>query len=923
MAKNSFFTTLLFFICFHSLTLYSQSGIFYIIKGEVIDSLTHEPLEFTAVTLSAQNSNSVLKYTLTNRDGRFNISHSNGGKFTLKFDYLGYGKKSVNIALGGKRVVDIGEVTLVPEKNFLDGVVVQDLAEQVVMKSDTIEYKASTYKSSESDMLEDLLKRMVGIEIDEDGKITVHGKEIDKILIDGKPFFFDDPALATKNLPAKIIDKVRVIDKLSDEAQFTGIYDGSEESVIDLTLRPGMLDGWFGNATGGYGTQERYQTTSMVGRYTERRQLSIIANLNNTNNRSFADLEGDILKGMQESASTGSDSKDIAIGNTSFRQGGRGITESKMGGINLTGDNRNSTFNYMVSYFYGYTDNLMDSDRYRQNFLKDSSFFRDNSSVATAQSQSHRVAAEGEWFITDKSSIISKNYVTLSSASTATNGSFSTNGFFGSPINQGNNRSDIESVSYQVRGNLMLRHKFEKKGRTFTLNFTYSLSDRMRVGTNYSYRQNYRNFNPSSTTLIDRFYYLDNDRTALAVRAVYTEPLGNNYFLGFAYRYGHTLSNSLKNSFSFSRSSRSYYWDQRYSNDFNNKFISQIAEINLSKREKRYNYTLGFNLQPYFTESLGLEGRDIRRSVLNLSPSFIYRYRFSKTRYIRINYRGRTKQPTVNQLQPIPTSYSALYVREGNPDLLSEFINKFSLNYRNSNRKKKRSLSVRFVGDFYVDKIVNRVWYDEDGVRYTKPINEKGVYSLLLNVMHSSQIAKTKFGISTNSRVAFNRGVSAYGQEFEDALISRTSNLVLSERFRLIYRGEKIESNIGIRIAYASAQYATLDNLYSATWNNSLSFYLNWSLPAKVNLVSNLSYRFYAGYGGEADRANVVWNGELYKLLLKDKATIGIHFYDLLNQTESIVRYTTDNYIEDIYANTLQRYILFKFTYRFGKFGKE
>ncbi|MFA5712784.1 MAG: outer membrane beta-barrel protein, partial [Bacteroidales bacterium] len=743
------------------------------------------------------------------------------------------------------------------------------------------------------------------------------------ILIDGKPFFFDDPSLATKNLPAKIIDKIRIIDRLSDEAQFTGIYDGVEESVIDLKLKPGMLDGAFGNVTGGGGTQQRYQGTSMVGKYKERYQLSLIANVNNTNNRSFADLEGDFLKSMQESISSGSSSNNMSIGNTSFREGGRGITQSQMGGVNLTGENRGSNFKYGVSYFYGYTDNSTHSDRYRQTFLKDSSFFRANNTDVAAQSQSHRITAEGEWFITDRSSILTKSYATLSAASSGNESPFKTDGFFGAPINEGNSRSSVESISYLIRGSLLYRHKFKKKGRTFTINLSYSLSDRIQAGTNYSFRQNYRNSRPSSTTLIDRFYHRNSDRLALAARAVYTEPLGKNWSLGFAYRYGESYSNSTKNTFSFRRSSGERYWDERYSNSFNNIFVSQIGEINLSKKEKRYNYTVGVNLQPYYTQSIGLGLSEVRRSVLNLSPSFMYRYRFGKGKYLRINYRGRTRQPTVTQLQPVPTTYSALYIREGNPDLLSEFLNKLTIIYRNSNSKKGKSLSVRFVGDYYLNKIVNRVWYDPEGVRYSKPINENGVYSLMLSVMHSSQIGNSNFGISSYSRASYYRGVSAYGQEYEDTDISRTSKFTISERFRVIYRGSRVEGNIGFRVAYTSAQYSTLENIGSATWNNSLSLYLNWSLPLKFNLVSDFSYRFYAGYGSDLNRENIVWNGELYKLVLKERGSIGVQIYDILNQTESIVRYTTDNYLEDIYSNTLQRYLLLKFTYRFGQFGQK
>ncbi len=338
----------------------------------LVDSRRNEVVEFATASLILKGKESPSKYALSDSKGKFEITGVNPGEYTLRIEFMGFVTVNKEISIDKQRIIDLGNINMMEKLNTLESVVVSALGNPIIVKKDTIEYNASSFKTSESDMLEELLKKLPGIEIDADGKITANGKAIDKIMIDGKPFFLNDPTLATKNLPAKIVDKVRVVDRKSEQAIFSGIDDGNEETVIDLSIRPGMMNGWFGNATLGYGSEDRYQGAGMVGRFTSTSQVSVIGNGNNTNNRAFSDMAGGMMSSMRGSMGG---SGGIRVGGQTVNFGGSGITTSWMGGVNANTELKGGKIKIGGNYFYGSTDNVASGSRERQNFLQDSSFF--------------------------------------------------------------------------------------------------------------------------------------------------------------------------------------------------------------------------------------------------------------------------------------------------------------------------------------------------------------------------------------------------------------------------------------------------------------------------------------------------------------------------------------------------------------------
>ncbi|OFY42267.1 MAG: hypothetical protein A2X18_12990 [Bacteroidetes bacterium GWF2_40_14] len=887
------------------------------LKVTLLDSLRLLPIEFATVSIRPAGATEALKYGLSDASGRVELSGIPEGSYTLKIEYMGYKTYIITVAFTGDRLVDLGKVKLQEQVNNLDAVVVTAVGNPIIVKKDTIEYNASSFKTTDGDMLEQLLKKMPGIEIDSDGKITANGKEITKIMIDGKTFFLNDPQLATKNLPAKIIDKVKVVEKKSEQALFTGIDDGNQETVIDLTIRPGMMNGWFGNMSAGYGTDDRFQAAAMSGNFTSTSQLTFVGNANNTNNRGFMDLAGGMMRSMRSSMGGGGGGfggGNVRIGGSVMNFGNNGISTTWMAGLNANTESKDKKLKIGGSYLYNGSDNLSINKSFKQNFLVDSSFNYAQQTTSNSVTEGHNASLNLEYQITDKASVLFRPNVNIGYGTFSDNKDFSTNGASGTKINSGTSSSVGDNQSQKLSGDLLYRQKTNKEGRTFSINVNYGLSNNDLNATNYS-RTDIFGARPK-TNLVDQKYNLNSSSYNLGARASYTEPLGNKFYMELAYSYNFTQNNSEKEAYNKNQVTGEYTErDSVYSNTFKNKFINQRGEINIRKIGEKYNYIVGFNVQPAYTESIG-DTTYFSRNVVNFAPSGMFEYNFSDTEFMRIRYRGNTNQPSISQLQPVPDNSNPLYIPLGNPDLLPEFRHSFSLDYRNTKRETFRTMEAEFEAELSQNKIVNKIWYDNGGIQYNLPVNENGIYSLSGNFSYSTPISKSKFYISTNTRLRFNNGIN-----YSNGVRNLTSTLSASENLRFSYRGEKLETSFGGTARYSKAWYSIEQYQKADTWTNSVTLSMNWTLPAGFNLTSDFDYRFYIGFGEGYNESAAVWNAEASKLLFKKMGTLRLKIFDILNQTKTFRRTTADNYIEDVETNALRQYIMLSFTWRFGTFG--
>lgn len=881
------------------------------IRMVLLDSLAKTPLEYASVVTSYVGGTNK-KYGMSDENGVVTIPNMGVGRATVDVEYMGYKTKSFTYDVK-RGANDLGTVYLQEDINMLEAAMVVGIANQMTVKKDTIEYTAASVKVNDSDVLEELLKKLPGIEIDSEGNITANGETVNKIMIDGKTFFLDDPQLATKNIPAKIVDKVRVVERKSDQARFTGIDDGEEETVIDLSVKRGMMNGWFGTLSGGYGTKDRYQAGGMIGKFTENSQISVIGNANNTNNRGFMDIAGSMMGNMR-------------VGRIRF--GGGGILESYMGGVNANTDLLDDRLKLSGNYVYSGSNNTVEERRNRETILGggSSSLYNNEQTRDFTTTDGHRVGLELEYDITDNTSIIFRPTFDF------TGGDFSNVNEFATMTGDQNTNSGVSESwgnndAERFRGMFLLRQRLGKPGRTLSLRFDYNISNNELDGYNYSETKYFENNIESGNEIVDQFYTQNEKSYTLGGRFSYTEPLGKNFFVEGAYRYSYSNTDSDKDTYNKGISGEYDTPDDEYSSHYENTFITQRAELNFMKQEKKYNITLGVSMQPSTTKSYGL-ARDTSYSVINFAPSARIDYRFSDQKFLRIRYRGRTSQPSINQLMPIPDNSDPLKITMGNMDLNPEFSHNLWTEYRVSNLKNSSWFGAMFNGSYTTDKIVNRSWYDENGVQYTQPYNDgTGVYSLSGRLLFNSKIAQSKFSIMSFTNLRFGNGisyVSAAGEDvaLEDSYVKNINKTFsVSENLGFTYRDDMFEFRLFGNVRYNNTWYSIQNMDDVDTWTNSVMGSVNASLPAGFNITSDISHTFYIGYSEGYGESSTVWNAELSKNLFKDKLTIKAKIYDILKDSQNSSRTTTDNYIEDLENNTLGQYMMFSVVWRFGNFG--
>ena len=893
---------------------YSQNSL----KVMVLDSASKTPVEFATMSIKYIGETQAKRYALTDSTGVAIIKTAPVGRASVLIECVGY-RQHTQVFDVHKGANDMGTVYL-NGQNTLKGIVVTAAGNQIVVKKDNIEYNASSFKTNETDMLEELLKKLPGVEIDSDGKITQNGKEITKIMIDGKVFFMDDPQLASKNLPAKIIEKVRVVERKSDEARFTGIDDGEEETVLDLSLKRGMADGWIGHVGGGYGTEKRYEGSFLVGRFTPKIQLSFIGNANNTNNRGFNDMAGSMMSVMM-SGGGGNMMGGGGGGRGGFSWTGNGITASKMLGSNLNYQSPNKKLKVNTSYLFSTSNKDVLETKDRTTILSET-LNQNNWSDGkqNTSTQGHRFDSEIEYNPTDATSFIFRPYLRVGSGDFDQRNNFYTLRGADS-TNRGFNSSFGDNNSLQVGGRLMWRQRLWKPGRTLTFRVNYAFSNNSSDGFNIS-ETNY--FNEGIIGRIDGInqnYHQNQRSNQFGLAGTYTEPLGKNYFIQGSYRYSLNHSNAVKETYDYDPVTDTYsIHNDEYSSRYTSNFQNQRAEIALRKQEEKYNFMFGFSASPSKTTTIG-RGRDTSYSVTNFSPSARLDYRISQDRFLRLYYWGRTNQPNLNQLLPIPDNSNPLYVQEGNDKLNPSFSHRIGGEYRTNNRKNFSFLGFNFETSYTTKSIINQKRYDEDGVQHSKYINaDKGIYNFSGGIFYNSKIAKSDFTVNVFSRFSYGNGIS-YVATAGDFAENETKNLNVMLNLSLTYRIDNFEARIGGGTNFRNAWYSvkSLDDVQ--TWNNRVTASVNWTFLKTFNITTDITRRFYNGYSSGYGQSQTIWNGEVSKTFFRNAFTFKVRVYDILNKSKNTYRNTSENYFEDVTNNTLGRYLMFTLTYRFGSFG--
>jgi hypothetical protein len=964
LAMKHYIRTVTFFLLalLASVTASAQSQVSVSLR--LVDSKTSEPVSFATVSLTVKGQDTPVKYVLSDIDGKAELTKVRRNTYILKAELMGYKPYSQEVKL--EKDVNLGDIKMEEDVEVLDAARVTDVGNPIIIRKDTIEYTASSFKTSDNDMLEELLKKLPGVEVEADGSITANGETITKITIDGKTFFLDDPQLASKNIPAKMIEKVKVVEKKSDQAIFTGIDDGEHETVIDLSMRPGMMKGWFGNVMGGGGhdvpgagsdmNDWRYQGAAMAGRFTDKSQISVILNGNNTNNRGFNDMAGSMMQGMRGGGGMG-----MGMGGWGR---GNGITTSWMGGLNGAFTLLDDKMDLAGNYLYNGSINDVMEESSKITYLEDGSrLLNDETGTGRTMTQGHRFGMRLEHKFSENTSILFEPQFNFGYGNFNENSLFSTateRDGVATPTNEGYTSRNGLNDNWRTSGFLLLRQRLGKPGRTISANFRYSFSDNNMHGFNQSLTRIYDlQTAEQSNEVVNQRYDQNSKSTSLSGRVVYTEPLGAGFFIETNYQYSWNKNTSYKNTFNSATDElldgmlqyddHGEMPDPIYSNSINNTSQNHRAGASLTYQKEKIRAQLGAAYNPTVTDNV-TSGHDPYHNVShNWSPQASLNYEFNDNTNIRFFYWGRSAQPSTNQLLPVPDNSNPLNISLGNPNLNPYFNHSLRGNFGYTNKKTFTSVNARFGAGLVQDAITNAQWYDPSGVQYSIPVNGPGTGNVDLRVMVNSPFGKSGFSIFSMSYGRYNQSTSfigsgalesekyydsenatfdyaAFNRDYsdlsksDDFVNNKTQTMSFTQRLRLTYRNDFVEVTVGGRTRMNKSWYTMKNSQLKATWNNQIDASMNWTIPGGINIISDVDYNWYNGYTTPQED-EIILNAEITKQLFKNKCTLALKAYDILGQSKNLSVSDSANYHIETRNNTLGRYIILSLTYRFGNFG--
>lgn len=901
---------MLLMILFSPMAFAQQSGVN--VTGSVVEQGSDTPIEQATVRLLNVKDSAMVRGVVSARNGSFTLKNVKKGSYLLHITFIGYDPLYQPLQITGKKnPVNVGKLELSDGAIELGEAVVIGKAPEVTVRNDTVEYNADSYKVTEGSVLEDLLKKMPGVEVDSEGKITVNGKEVKKVMVDGKEFFSDDPKVASKNLPAKMIDKLQVLDKKSDMAQMTGFDDGEEETVINLTVKPGMKQGWFGNAYGGYGSKDRYEGNAMVNRFVNNDQITFMGGANNTNNMGFSDLASTMFSGM---------------GGGGGRRGGfgagSGITSSGNAGLNFSKEFKPDKLTLGGNTRYSHSDNDARSKSDRQNILPgDSSSYDNSEAMSRTKSDNFGVDFRLEWKPDTMTQLIFRPSFSFSHSMNDNFSDATTLDNERDTVNTNKSSNYSESNGYNLNASIDFSRKLNNKGRVFSATLSGGNSDSYSDGMNRSDIVYFNQTDALKNSTIDQRSRYDNKGFNYRAYVSWVEPIGHNNFIQATYSISQRKQEALKNVYNQDADGIYNVLDSAYSQSYRNNFISQRASLSFKSQRAKFNYTIGLNLDPSYSSSENFVGdttlSKITRKVVNLSPMAQFNYMFDKRTNLRIMYNGRTSQPSMTQLQPVADISDPTNITIGNPDLNPRYTNNVFIRFQQFTPEKQRAFMIMANGSYIINDIVSYTSYNQEtGVKTTTYKNVNGNYSGNVRMMLNTPLKNKKFSINSMTMASF---ANSNGYINEEKNTNR--NLILSERGGIDFRSSYLDLGVNGNIRYNATSNSLQKENNQNTFNYGAGGYTTIYLPLNFKIESDVNWSTNSGYGDGFKQNEVLWNASASKSFLKNnQGTLRFKIYDILQQRSNISRSVTASYIQDSEYNTLGSYFMVHFIYRFSIF---
>lgn len=886
------------------------------VRGKVYDS-SHVVLRGATVMLIPEKSTDTLK-TVTDKLGQFVFSKIATRRFSILITNTGMEAFSNAYELEeGKSDFNVGSITMQPAYQTMQEVVITP--PPVVIKEDTIEFKADAFKTKPNSSVEDMLKKLPGLEIDKDGNITAQGKTISKIKVNGKDFFGGDPKTASRELPADIVDKVQLVDDYGELATASGIKDGDPDIVINLQLKKDKSQGAFGRASAGYGTDNRYQATVNANLFSQRTQVSVLGNLNNINQNLFN--FGGNARGGGRGGGGGGGRGGSSSGTSDTNADQNGITDNKSIGINFRTDFANQKGSFYGNYSFANRNTVTLSNTSQENFFGDASFINNNNRNTDNINNNHRINLNFEYRFDSMTYLkISPNF----SYGYADNRSYSDFNYWEGDIfktKEGYNGDTVERKAPAFSGDIYFNRRLNKRGRNFSLNIGMGSSSSLSDDDKINFTREFLKGGGYTDLFLDQLIRQDNSNYSYNVRATYTEPVAANRFLDISYAYNNAYLKNDRAAYDRDLLDAGLHFNDSLSNAYENTFINQSAGLSLRTVNKKYNYSVGLTVQPMKINgySITKDSAYAPQRRISVAPTARLSYNFSRTKRLSINYNANYQQPSFDQLQPVKDVSNPQYQTQGNPDLKPSFNHNFRAFFNNFNPTGGNSIFVGMRANMIHNRIVNNnMRIDSSGAQLSIPENVNGNYGLSGFYHVGQPFQNRRYVISLNGNLNYNHDVGLV-----DSRKNVGNNWVATQRLNLEFNyKEWLELNMSGAYSLNSTRYTLSQNgdrLNSSAWT--LTSNMRMDIPGGLILRYDISYLINNGLAATVEGNPVLFNAAIEKTLFKKKnGYIRLSGFDLFNQNTNISRRVNQNSIIDSRVTRLTRYFMLSFSYRLMQF---
>lgn len=937
------------------------------IMGQVIEMGNYDPIERASVQLFSKDS-TFLSGALTNEKGNFTLYTDKKGDYQVNISFVGSKTLNKKFTIYNKTTL-LGTMALESDSIVLDEAVVTGNLPKMQMVGDTLMFNADAYHMPEGAVLEELIQKLPGAEVDDNGNITINGKQINKILLDGKEFFVGNNAMATKNLPTDIIDKLKVYDEKSDQARVTGIDDGVENPVIDIKIKKNMNMGYMFNGDAGYGTHDRYSGRITFTEFTAHNRLAAILNGSNTGgSRGGRRGGGGGSQGLRSDESVGAN-YNYDDGTGSNGGGGRGGRGGWGGGGSR--DNFKLKIDGNTNWEHGTTDRQQRQSS--TNYEKVGATTYSNSlSKNLSKNHGWNASMRLEWkpdSVTNIQFRPSWSIRTSDSMSESQSMQFSANPFeyTDTPLdlyhdfvdsdsirtNRRVNRSMSHSTTKRLGGSLQYNHRFGDMGRNLNLRIegNYSESDRQNVSNNNTHLYKVMDQQGNDSVFYTNRYSTTPDRNKnFSANVSYSEPLMRNTFLQFTYTFRYSKDESDQKTYDFSALGEQFGAgaDLAYGN-----FDAFIGGYNLpdylNESLSRYSYRENFDhdaqllfriIRTYYNFSTGVQWRpqrshtvqdyhgihtDTIRVTNNFNPTMNLQLRFSRNHTLKLDYHGNSSQPSINQLIDITDDANPMNIVKGNPGLKPSWTNNLNLNYNNYFMTYKQTITLNWNWSRTSNSIANKMTYDDrTGGRITQPVNISGNWRTGGNLQLGTALDQDgKWFINSNTRYNYNHQLSYLSQSKADSRLNTTNNQSVNERLSGSYRNDWLDVEINGSTNYSHVRNLLQPKSNRDTWQFNYGASVNIKFPWHMTFDTNINQRMYRGYNdATANRNELIWNAEIsQQILSRRRLILSLQVFDILGQQRTFDYNVGDTRTSETHYNSITQYFMLHAVFNIRQFG--